>query len=72
MKPDKIYLAELVENGRCYPEWQTKPFKAVHKNHEYVSIEKIVQIVKEVRDKNTNNDDVQCALNQLASRLNSL
>ena len=72
MKPDKIYLAEVSDNGYIYPEWNKRPFEEVRKNHEYVSIEKVVQIVKEARDKNADNDDVQRALNQLAAKLNSL
>ena len=51
MKPDKIYIAELIQDGVLYPEWREQPFKSVIKNHEYVSIESVVKLMKEMRAK---------------------
>ena len=51
-KPNKIYLAELVENGGCYPEWRTKPYEAAHKNHEYIKKEVIENLLKKLKEEN--------------------
>jgi hypothetical protein len=53
-KPNKIYLAELVEEGGCYPEWRTEPYEAVHKNHEYIRKEAVIELLKGMRKNRIN------------------
>lgn len=48
-KPNKIYLAELVEEGGCYPEWRTEPYEAVYKNHEYIRKEAVIELLKKMK-----------------------
>lgn len=48
-KPNKIYLAELCNNGGCYPEWRTQPYEAVYKNHEYIKKEVVEKLLKDLR-----------------------
>lgn len=47
--PNKIYLAELVNDGGCYPEWRTKPYESVHKNHAYIRKEAVIELLKEMK-----------------------
>ena len=51
-KPNKIYLAELVEDGGCFPTWSRNPYEAVHKSYEYIRKETLVEFLKNLKEEN--------------------